>query len=151
MEKYAILLGYVDKQLIFIKKIYNEVTSVDLSVYDKQFLFAMRVQQLYTAIEDLLKQIAKSFENHIETLSNFHKELLTRMNTDIPKIRPAVLSRQTLLFLDKIRAFRHFIRHAYDCELDEKELRLIQEKLKQDYSLLENDLKKFRSFIQDLS
>lgn len=87
----------------------------------------MRVQQLYTAIEDLFKQIAKSFENHIENMSNFHKELI-RMNTEIPKIRPAVLSQQSLLFLDKIRAFRHFIQHAYDCELDGNELLIIQKK-----------------------
>lgn len=151
MEKYAILLGYFDKQLIFVKKLQDEVILVDLSIYDKRFLFAMRVQQLYTAIEDLFKQIAKSFENHIENMSNFHKELLIRMNTEIPKIRPAVLSQQSLLFLDKIRAFRHFIRHAYDCELDENELLLIQEKFKKDYPHVEGNLQKFRLFIQNLS
>lgn len=85
---------------------------VDVSIYENRFLFAMRVQQFYTALEDLLKQIAKSFENHIESMSNFHKELLPRMNTEIPKIRPAVISHNSFLFLDKIRAFRHFIRHA---------------------------------------
>jgi hypothetical protein len=73
MEKYAILLGYFDKQLPFVKKLYDEVVIVDVSIYDKRFLFAMRVQQLYTAIEDLFKQIAKSFENHIENMSNFYK------------------------------------------------------------------------------
>ena len=59
MEKYAILLGYFDKQ--------NEIIAVDLSVYEKQFLFAMRTQQFYTAIEDLFKQIAKSFVPESET------------------------------------------------------------------------------------
>ena len=76
MEKYAILLGYFDKQLVFVKKLHDEVAAVDLSIYDKRFLFAMRMQQLYTALEDLFKQIAKSFENHIENMSNFHKELV---------------------------------------------------------------------------
>ena len=151
MEKYAILLGYFDKQLAFVKRLYGEVINVDMSIYAERFVFAMKVQQFYTAIEDLLKQTAKSFENHIESMSNFHKELLTRMNTEIPKIRPAVISHQSLLFLDKLRAFRHFIRHAYDCELDESELRLIQEKLKSEYSLVEKDLHKFRLFIQNLS
>lgn len=151
MEKYAILLGYFDKQLLFINKLYDEIISVDLSVYEKRFLFAMRVQQFYTAIEDLFKQSAKSFENHIDHMSNFHRELLTRMNTEVPKIRPAVISHPTFLFLDKIRAFRHFVRHAYDCELDEKELILIQKKLKQDYPHLKTDLQHFRLFIQSLS
>jgi hypothetical protein len=151
MEKYAILLGYLDKQIVFIKRLYDEIIGIDVSTYDKQFLFAMRVQQFYTALEDLLKQIAKAFENHIENMNNFHKELLIRMNTEIPKIRPAVISQQSLLLLDKLRIFQDFISHAYDCELDEHELSLIQKKLKQEYSLVDADLKKFRIFIAKLS
>jgi hypothetical protein len=151
MEKYAILLGYFDKQMIFVKRIYGEVIIIDISQYEKRFVFAMRVQQFYTALENLFKQIAKSFENHIENMSNFHKELLLRMNTEIPNIRPCVISNKSLLLLDKVRGFRHFIRHAYDCELDESELALIQKKLKEDYPLVEVDLKKFRSFVSGLS
>jgi hypothetical protein len=151
MEKYAILLGYFDKQLVFVNRLQDEIADVDLSVYEKRFLFAMRVQQFYTALEDLLKQIAKSFENHIDTMSNFHKELLARMTTEVPKIRPAVLSHRSFVFLDKLRAFRHFIRHAYDCELDESELILIKKKISQDFPHLRDDLHNFRSFIQGLS
>lgn len=151
MEKYAILLGYFDKQQTFIQKIYKEVVLVDVSVYEKQFLFSMRIQQFYTAIEDLFKQIAKAFENHIENMSNFHKELLIRMNTEVPTIRPSVISNQSLLMLDKVRAFRHFVRHAYDCELNESELLTIQNRLKKEFAYIESDLKKFRFFIQTLS
>jgi hypothetical protein len=151
MDKYAILLGYFDKQLEVMDRLCKESVNTDVSNYDRRFVFAMRVQQFYTALEDLLKQIAKSFENHIDNMSNFHKELLIRMNTEIPKIRPAVVSHQNFIFLDKVRAFRHFIRHAYDCELDEDELLLIQDKLKQDYVHLKNDLQSFRSFVQKLS
>ena len=101
MEKYAILLGYFDKQLVFVSKLYKEITIINLSIYEARFLFAMRVQQFYTAIEDLLKQIAKSFENHINHMSNFHKELLARMNTEVPKIRPVDISHQSFIFLDR--------------------------------------------------
>jgi hypothetical protein len=151
MERFAILLGYFDKQMVLIKRLYSEITVVDLSIYDKRFLFALRTQQFYTAIEDLFKQIAKSFENHIENMANFHKEILVRMNTEIPKIRPAVLSRESLSLLDKIRSFRHFIRHAYDCELDEKELRLIQEKLTSSFQSVEEDLRTFRDHVKKLA
>ncbi len=151
MEKYAFLLGYFDKQLLVIKRLYDEIITVDVSNYDKQFLFAMRVQQFYTSLEDLFKQIAKSFENHIDSMSNFHKEMLMRMNTDVPKIRPRVISNQSLVLLDKVRAFRHFIRHAYDCELDEKELRLIRDKLTSGYTYVDQDLQAFRSYIKKLA
>jgi hypothetical protein len=151
MEKYAILIGYFDKQVLIIKKLYEEIKTVDVHFYDKRFLFALKTQQFYTAIEDLLKQIAKAFENHIDSMREFHKELLIRMNTEIPSIRPAVISKTSMLFLDKIRAFRHFIRHAYDCELDEKELKIIQDKLLSEFKHLEENLHNFRAFIQTLS
>ncbi|HEX2583461.1 MAG TPA: hypothetical protein VHL30_05030 [Chlamydiales bacterium] len=151
MERYALLLGYFDKQVAIITKLYDEITTVDLSIYDKQFLFALKVQQFYTGIEDLFKQIAKAFENHIENMGNFHKEILLRMNTDVSKIRPAVISKPSLILLDKVRAFRHFIRHAYDCELDEQELQLIQDKLIKEYKNIEKDLQNFRSYIKKLA
>jgi len=92
MERYAALLGYFDKQLTVIKRLCKEVSSVDIAVYDKRFLFTIRAQQLYTAIEDLFKQIAKSFENDIDNLTEFDKEILLRMNIEVPQIRPAVIS-----------------------------------------------------------
>src|SRR5437870_13115138 len=110
----------------------------------------MKTQQLYTALEDLFKQIAKSFENHIEKLETFHKELLLRMNIEIPKMRPAVLSTKSLLLLDKIRSFRHFIRHAYDCELDVEQLRLIQRSMEQEFSGVLQDLQSFHGYVQGL-
>ncbi len=151
MEKYAILLGYIDKQLALIKKLYDEVIHVDVSVYENQFMFAMRTQQFYTAIEDLFKQIAKAFENHIENMTHFHKEILARMNTEVPKMRPAVISHPSLLLLDKVRAFRHFVRHAYDCELDPKELATLQNKLLHEYAHIEKDLTQFRAYVKKLA
>ncbi len=151
MEKYALLLGYFDKQLVFIHKIYAEIDAVDISSYHERSTFALKIQQFYTALEGLFKQISKAFENHIENMSQFHKEILPRMSLDIPKIRPAVLSSQSCVFLNKIRSFRHFIWHAYDCELAEEQLALIQQKLKGEYSLVEKDLQKFRAYIKKLS
>lgn len=150
MEKYSILLGYMDKQLVLINRLFNEIHSIDLSVYEKRYLFALKLQQLYTAIEDLLKQIAKAFENHVQDLTSFHKELLIRLNTEIPKIRPAVLSEESFLLLDKVRAFRHFIRHAYDCELDEVELTILQKRLQSQFSTFLHDFARFREYVEQL-
>ncbi len=151
MDKYAFLLGYFDKQKQVIERLFSEIKEIDVGIYAERYVFALKTQSFYTAIEDLLKQIAKSFENHIEKLDMYHKELLVRMNTEIPKIRPALLREKTFVFLDKLRAFRHFIRHAYDCELDPEELRLIQVRLKHEFSLFEEDLAAFRKYIEQLS
>lgn len=151
MDKYAILLGYFDKQLLLVNKLYKEIYNVDVSVYDKRFLFALKTQQFYTAIEDLFKQIAKAFENHLDDLSSYHKELLVRMSTQIPNIRPEAISNKSFLLLDKLRGFRHFVRHAYDCELDEEELLNIQNKLQNQFPEVLSDLARFRKYIEELA
>lgn len=151
MKKYAILLGFIDKQMLLIDRLFSEIEAVNLDGYESRYLFALKTQQFYTAIEDLLKQVAKAFENHIEDMSSYHKELLVRLNTEIPNIRPALLSKESYLLLDKVRSFRHFIRHAYDCELDQKELELIQDNIRCDFSSARKDIDSFRSFVQELS
>ena len=45
MKQYAFLLGYFDKQVGIVTKLYNEIIEVDVSVYDKRFLFALKTQQ----------------------------------------------------------------------------------------------------------
>lgn len=151
MNKYAILLGYYDKQVLIIRRLYSDVSQLDLSTWENGYVFALKAQQLFTALEDLFKQVAKSFENHIEDLGSYHRELLVRLNTIIPSIRPALLSGESFLLLDKLRAFRHFIRHGYGCELNEKELRQLQERLKKEFDLVEADIQSFRVYIKKLS
>lgn len=151
MKKYAILLGYFDKQWQLVEKLNDQLIAVDLSYYEYRYEFALKAQQFYTALEDLLKQIAKAFENHIQDITVSTNELLTRLHMQIPKIRPQVLSTESFLFLDKIRAFRHFIWHAYDCELLETELVDIQKRLKANFNILKKDFMAFRGFVEDLS
>ena len=61
MEKYYILIGVIDKQIQVMKKLYNEITIIDLTNMANQYMFALKTQQLYTAIEDLMKSTAKTF------------------------------------------------------------------------------------------
>lgn len=122
---------------------------MDLSTWKNGYVFALKTQQLFTALEDLFKQVAKAFENHIEDL--YHRELLQRLNTAIPDIRPALLSDESFILSDKIRAFRHFIRHGYGCELDPKELRILQHRLRTEYHHVENNLSTFKLYIDKLS
>lgn len=151
MEKFAILAGYFEKQMQLVTKLYNEIVGIDTSVYEKRFMFALKMQQFYTALEDLFKQIAKAFENNVNNLESFHKELLLRMSSDIPHFRPAVLSKESYLLLDKIRAFRHFVRHAYDCELDPMECELLQKRLQDEFARVHLDLTAFQKFVDDLA
>lgn len=145
------LLRLIDSQNFLVEKLYTEITSIDLSMHENRFVFAIRLQQLYSSIVNLFLQTVKAFENPIEKIDTFDQALLLRMNIAIPKIRPAILSKQSFNFLEKLRIFCHFINQAYDQEFDEQEFSLPQGALKISYSEVESDLKKFRLFIQNLT
>lgn len=86
---------------------------------------AYQLHNLYCAFEDLFKVIADFFENNIEDKTRYHAELLKRMLLTIEGVRPALLSEENFVLLNNLRSFRHFFRHAYSYELDERKVRLV--------------------------
>lgn len=80
---------------------------------------------VYTAMENYFLRICKAFENNLPTESG-HRELLQRMELEIPGLRPALLDRETARALDQLRAFRHVFRNLYDDRLDPERLTILQ-------------------------
>lgn len=150
MEKYNVLLGYLQKQKQIMLKLFDGIKEIDLSVYENQYVFALKAQQLYTACEDLLKSVAGTFENNIADSTRYHLELLKVMSSDIPGIRPSLISESSYRILDRLRSFRHFIRHGYDYELDNDELILLQKKLNESFDAVITDIASFEAFIYNL-
>jgi hypothetical protein len=150
MDRFNILLGHIKKQEVIINKLFVEVKDLDLDQWELQYVFAMKVQQLYTAIEDLMKSVAINFENSIEDYKKYHYELIRVLSLDIPDVRPALLSTESLKILDKLRSFRHFVRHGYNYELDKDELKLIQDKLIHSFELVQKDIIVFSDFTKSL-
>ena len=144
------LLGYLQKQKQIILKLYGGIKSIDLSVYENQYVFALKSQQLYTACEDMLKSVAGTFENNISDFSKYHLELLKVMSSEVPGIRPAFLNDKSYSILDRLRSFRHFIRHGYDYDLDKDELILLQNKLNASFDNVISDFDGFELFLKNL-
>jgi len=88
---------------------------------------AYQLHNLYCAFEDLFRAVAVAFENNIDHKTRYHTELLKRMTYTIAGVRPALLSQDSFMLLDNLRAFRHFFRHAYSYDLDERKVRIVLE------------------------
>ena len=106
-----------------------------------------QLHNLYCAFEDLFKIVADTFENRIQDKSRYHLELLKRMAIPIGGVRPPLLSQRSFLLLDSLRSFRHFFRHAYTYELDERKVRII---LKDALTLKEAYRKDIEAFLDSL-
>lgn len=83
------------------------------------------MHNLYCAFEDPFEIVAMTFENNIHDKGRYHLELLKRMTIAIQGVRPSLLSEEVFVLLDNLRSFRHFFRHAYSYDLDERKVRIV--------------------------
>ncbi len=121
----------INRQIKIIEQVYEKIQqrseNYDANVERMESL-AYQIHNLYCAFEDLMERVADEFENRIEERKNWHIRLLRRMTEDIPEIRPALFSIETLPLLDELRGFRHCFRHAYSYEVDPEKLGIVLRK-----------------------
>ncbi|MFM7881621.1 MAG: hypothetical protein ACKO8H_07195, partial [Microcystis panniformis] len=86
---------------------------------------ALNLHGVYTGIERIFEVIAKKIDQRFPTGDKWHRDLLEQMSVDIPRVRKAVITEETRLILDELRRFRHLVRSAYSCQLDEKKVLII--------------------------
>ena len=130
MEKarFNILKTDINRQIAIIEQVYEKIQqrseNYDANVERMESL-AYQLHNLYCAFEDLMELVADEFENRIEERKNWQIRLLRRMTEEIPEIRPALFSLETLPLLDELRGFRHWFRHAYSYEIDPEKLGIV--------------------------
>ena len=127
----AALSAMITRDLEAIGRLEAELTPLEsaLNVPQPQFrdvaAAAYVLHNIYTALENIFEQISRTFENHVTDPAQWHRELLTKMFLEIPKIRPAVLPTEFRGFLNDLRGFRHVFRHTYEFELDVEKVALL--------------------------
>jgi len=149
-EKIAVLLAVLDHGWSVVERLWTDLearAAVVQPTQDQTVATAYLLHNLYTALEDLLKQVARTFENELEEPSRYHAELLSRMALDIYKTRPAFLSAPSLQALQELRKFRHVFRHAYDFELDAARVSELTRLASASRAQLEADKSRFRAFL----
>lgn len=143
-DKYVIFKSDVESQLSIIEKIYKKIIERSRSNHEYSLEgMAYQLHNLYCAIEDVFKIVAAAFENNIEDAAKYHVELLKRMTQSIEGIRPNLVSENAYVLLDSLRSFRHFFRHAYTYELDERKIRIIEDDAMKVKNILFSDIHEF--------
>jgi hypothetical protein len=104
---------------------------------------ALNLHGVYTGIERIFEVIAKKIDQIFPTGDKWHRDLLEQMSVDIPKVRKAVITEETRLILDELRRFRHLVRSAYSCQLDEEKVLIIAHKIVNSYQTIINDIQLF--------
>ncbi len=145
----ALLLAYFEAQRKMLEGIYADLK--DLPIKDeKDTVYAgYLLHNFYTGFEDLMEEVAKTFENAVDDPTRYHRELLKRMKLSVKGIRPALISEESFRFLDEIRAFRHIFRHAYGYALEKTKIEYLTAKLQAGVNTLRKDLETFQTFLEN--
>ncbi|TVQ96870.1 MAG: hypothetical protein EA403_15560 [Spirochaetaceae bacterium] len=107
------------------------------------------IETAYTAVETVLFRIAQCFGNNLSQ-ERWHSDLLHRMATPAPGLRPAVLSEQTRSMLDELMRFRHFKRYYFSFEYDWNRLRYLFEVIARTDEAMGTEIRAFEGFVHDL-
>ncbi len=144
-EQLAGLAAELKAQLRLIERVYERLQSrVEMGLDTPAQLdsVAYQVHNLYCAAEDLLKLVAKAFENSV-TGADWHRVLLLRLSQPVQGLRPALLSEATFDVMNRLRGFRHFVRHGYGAEIEVTQLNINLALAQQLQVLLPQDVESF--------
>ena len=79
---------------------------------------ALNLHGFYAGLERIFELIATEMDGTSPAGDAWHQLLLQQMATDIPQVRPPVLSPASRDGLDRYRAFRHIVRNVYAFKFD---------------------------------
>jgi hypothetical protein len=108
------------------------------------------LHNLYNAFENIFRNIATAFQNHLDDRAGWHDQLLRRMGLEMPTIRPAVIDASLYEKLDELRRFRHLFRTAYGIDLDPLRLELVVHKALALKPIYPAQIESFLAFLKTL-
>jgi hypothetical protein len=151
-EKFLILERNIQSDLAVIERIYSELGEPQLAESDEQetlIVVAYRLHSLYSAFENIFRNIATSFENHLDP-SSWHRQLLERMRLDLSPVRPAVVDEEAFEKLDELLRFRHLFRTGYGLKLDALRLQLVVRKALELKLIYREQIDRFLEYLRGL-
>ncbi|MCX7667855.1 MAG: hypothetical protein N2Z84_02870 [Atribacterota bacterium] len=148
-ESLALLLGYLNNQMEIFHRLLALIERKGTGTEEETVYLGYLLHNLYCALEDLFREIAKTFENTVEEDPlRFHRQLLKRMSLEVPRIRPRVLTPESYEILDELRGFRHIFRHSYAYSLSPEKVLHLKEKIGTHWNTVEQDLLKWKEFLE---
>jgi hypothetical protein len=157
-EQYRVLAGRIHREL---EELGRVVTRAERALEaarqrpEDQDLYldsaALNLHDFYSGLERVFSLIASSVDESVPRGHEWHRELLRQMGTDIPQVRPAVLSAQTVQDLEEYLGFRHVVRHIYAFEFDFERVERLVRHLRPLFERVSTELEAFANLLERLS
>ena len=109
---------------------------------------ALNLHGFYAGLERLFELIAATVDGTVPQGANWHQTLLEQMATEVPRVRPAVISDETRAALDEYRGFRHIVRNVYTFRFDSMKVHRLVEGAPVVFSQVRVELLAFADFLE---
>ena len=109
---------------------------------------ALNLHSFYNGIERIFEAISTTADNRRPQGINWHQILLEQMATELPGVRPAVISENSCETLNNYRGFRHVVRHSYASQLDGAKLQKLMDTIPHTLEQVSLELKTFAAFLK---
>lgn len=158
----------IERYTVVASRIRQELTNVEVRVEraeraamlghqhpgDEQFFLdsaALNLHTFYAGLERVFRLIATSVDRSTPSGPDWHRELLSQMSLDLPKIRRPVLSQATVKTVDEFLRFRHVLQNIYAFELDPERIEHLTRQLGPCFDSARKDLLAFAEFLDQLA
>ncbi len=109
---------------------------------------ALNLHGFYGGLERLFELIATTVDGARPEGPNWHQDLLRQMQSEVPGIRPAVISDKVRAHLDPYRGFRHVVRNVYTFTLEPAKLQQLVANAPAVFEQVDRELSAFANFLE---
>lgn len=111
---------------------------------------ALNLHDFYTGLERIFQQIGAVVDGRIPGGGNWHRELLQQMQTDVPELRPPVLSAESVTAVDEFLRFRHVLRNIYAFQFDPEQIARLVKQMRPVWAVIREELLAFAYFLEQV-
>lgn len=112
---------------------------------------ALNLHGFYSGLEKLFELIARHVDRKLPDGETWHHDLLQQMAQDLPSVRPAVISGESVDTIDEFRRFRHLVRNVYTMNLVPEKMEGLMEALPELWPKLRAELLAFADYLEALN
>ena len=155
MSRYGVLVGQIQRDLTDLDQVVARVKGLMTKVQatgDLDYLgtVALNLHGFYSGAERIFREVALAVDGSLPEGADWHRRLLRQMASEVPDVRPAVLSDATLKPLNELCAFRHVVRNVYTFDLIPSRIEALAKGASDCLALLKGDLERFCQFLMSL-
>lgn len=155
IESYVVLAGRIRKELDDLARLVSRskraVTTARKNPQDADLYMdsaSLNLHDVYSGFERVFKQITATVDGNVPGGAEWHRELLEQMSLDLPKVRPPVLTSDSVERLDEYLRFRHVVRNVYTFSFDPERIGRLVEELETVFEQVRQELLAFANFLE---